>query len=49
MCASRRVTQHWEIVLRMDVGNVKRAMLAHPANLWLINTDLDAATGMGPK
>ena len=22
----------WEIVLRADVGNVKRAMLAHPAN-----------------
>ena len=36
-------TQHWEIVLRADVGNVERAMLAHPAKLWLINTDLDAA------
>ena len=37
------MTQHWEIVLRADVGNVERAMLAHPAKLWLINTDLDAA------
>ena len=36
-------TQRWEIVLRADVGNVERAMLAHPAKLWLINTDLDAA------
>ena len=35
-------TQHWEIVLRADVGNVERAVLAHPAILWLINTDLDA-------
>ena len=44
-------TQAWEIVLRADVGNVERAMLAHPAILWLINTDLDAVadTGMGPK
>ena len=32
----------WKIVLRADVGNVERAMLAHPAKLWLINTDLDA-------
>ena len=24
-------TQHWEIVLRTDVGNVERAVLAHPA------------------
>ena len=36
-------THHWEIVLRADVGNVERAMLAHPAILWLIHTDLDAA------
>ena len=42
-------TQHWEIVLRADVGNMKRAMLAHPAILWLINTDLDAANGYGTK
>ena len=33
----------WKIVLRADVGNVERAMLAHPAILWPINTDLDAA------
>ena len=39
----------WEIVLRADVGNVERAMLAHPAKLWLINTDLDAANGYGTK
>ena len=42
-------TQHWEIVLRADIGNVERAMLAHPAKLWLINTDLDAANGHGTK
>ena len=42
-------TQRWEIVLRADVGNVERAMLAHPAKLWLINTDLDAANGMGTE
>ena len=36
-------THHWEIVLRANVGNVERAVLAHPAKLWLINTDLDAA------
>ena len=39
----------WEIVLRADVGNVERAMLAHPAKMWLINTDLDAANGYGAK
>ena len=42
-------TQHWEIVLRAGVGNVERAMLAHPAMLWLINTDLDAANGYRTK
>ena len=47
-------TYRWEIVLRADVGNVERAMLAHPAKLWLINTDLDAAdcrygTKMSPR
>ena len=39
----------WKFVLRADVGNVERAVLAHPAKLWRINTDLDAAIGMGPK
>jgi hypothetical protein len=28
---------------------VERALLAHPAILWLINTDLDAARGNGTK
>ena len=28
---------------------MKRAMLAHPAILWLINTDLDAANWYGTK
>ena len=42
-------TQHWEIILRADIGNVERAMLAHPAILWLINTNLDAANGYGTK
>ena len=32
----------WKIVLRADVGNVERAMLAHPAKPWLIDTDLGA-------
>src|SRR3990167_379229 len=36
-----------EIVPLADVGNVERAMLAHPSVLWLINTDLDAARGYG--
>ena len=39
--------QHWKIVLRAKVGNVERAMLTHPAKLWRINTDLDAARGYG--
>ena len=26
---------------RAGVGNVQRAMLSYPVNLWLINTDLD--------
>ena len=30
------------IVLRAGIGNVERAMLAHPANLWSIHTDLYA-------
>ena len=34
-------TQPWEIVLRADIGNVQRAMLADPAILWFINADLD--------
>ncbi len=38
-------TERREIALRADVGNVKRAVLAHPAKLCLINTDLDAANG----
>src|SRR5215472_19288102 len=44
---------HWEIILRADVGNVERAVLAHPLILWLINTNLDTANGhstkVGPK
>src|SRR4030095_4826133 len=32
---------------RMGIGNVERAMLAHPAKLWRINTDLFAANGNG--
>src|SRR5262245_19528090 len=35
--------------MRTHVGNVERAMLAHPMILWLINTDLDAAKGYRPK
>src|SRR5215831_2178642 len=37
-------TQPWKIVLHgSGVGNVERAVLAHPTIPWLINTDLDAA------
>ena len=42
-------TQHWEIVLCADVGNVERAVLAHPANLWIIDTDLLADIRYGTK
>ena len=42
-------TQRWEFVLRADVRNVERAMLAHPAILWLIRTDLDAAKRYGTE
>ena len=35
-------THHWEIILRAGVGNVERAVLAHPAKMWLIDTDLSA-------
>ena len=38
-------TQHWEIILSVDVGNVERAVLAHPAIVWLIHTNLDAPDG----
>src|SRR5262245_2774808 len=38
---------HLSSVLHTNVGNVERAVLAHPAILWLINTDLDAAHGNG--
>src|SRR4029077_9226071 len=42
-------TQHWKIALHADVGNVERAVLAHPANLWLINTEFEASNGYGTK
>src|SRR5262245_19192474 len=42
-------TYRWEIVLRADLRNVERAMLAHPVILWLINTDLRAGDGHGTK
>ena len=38
-----------EIVLRADIGNMERAVLAHPAKLWFINTDLDADNGYRTK
>src|SRR5262249_32639963 len=39
-------TQTWKIVLcGAGVGNMERAVLAHPTNLWRINADLDAADG----
>src|SRR5262249_41213412 len=43
-------TQSWKIVLcGAGVGDMKRAMLAHPAIPWLIKTDLGAANGHGTK
>src|SRR5262249_18155156 len=42
-------THGWEIVLLLGVANVKRAMLAYPVNVWLINTDFDAANWYGTK
>src|SRR5215472_145887 len=42
-------TQHWEIVLRIGVGNVERAVFAHPANVWLIDTDLSPPKGYRTK
>src|SRR5262249_23283647 len=41
-------SQLWELVLSADIGNVEWAMLAHPAVMWLIETD-DADDGYGPK
>src|SRR5262249_3927572 len=41
--------QRWEIILRADVGNVKRAMFAYPAKLWRIHTYLEAKKGYGTK
>ena len=38
-----------EFVSRRGFGNVERAVLAHPAKSWFINTDLDAANGYGTK
>ena len=31
-----------KFVLRADIGNMERSVLAYPVNLRLINTDLDA-------
>ena len=39
----------WEIVLRADIVNMERAMLAYPAKPWFINTDFDAAMDIGTK
>src|SRR5688572_30628670 len=42
-------TQHREIVLRADVGNVESAVLTYPTNLLCINTDLDTDNRYGTK
>ena len=44
-----KATANGEIVLRADIGNVVRAMLAHPTPMWLIDTDSSRPTGMDPK
>src|SRR4029434_3559996 len=41
--------QRWEIILCVDVGNVKRAMFAYPAKLWRIHTYLEAKKRYGTK
>src|SRR5262249_30388321 len=41
-------TQRWKIILRgPNVGNVQRAMLAHPAKPWLIKTHLESLIEYG--
>ena len=42
-------TQPREIGLRASVGNVKCAMLAHPAKTGLINTNLNHGGGDGTE
>jgi hypothetical protein len=40
--------QRWKIILGgSDVGNVERAMLAHPTKPWLIKTHLESPIGYG--
>src|SRR5262249_23272055 len=46
---ARDGTKRWKIILRTSVGNVERAMLAHPRKSWIINTDLFATYGYGTK
>src|SRR5262249_1098858 len=43
------VRHEWEIFLLANVGNVKRAMLPHPARCWRINIDLDNGKGHRTK
>src|SRR5262249_49911036 len=41
-------TQPWKVVLHgSGIGNMKCAMLAHPAKLWRINTDPFTPNGYG--
>src|SRR5262245_36411677 len=42
-------TQQGEVILRADVGNVERAMLAHPAVPWVIDADCDTGQRYGTK
>src|SRR5262245_27737793 len=46
---ARDGTKRWKIILRTSVGNVERAMLAHPRKSWIINADLFATYGYGTK
>src|SRR5215471_13723343 len=39
----------WEIILCTDIGNVERAMLAHPAMPWVINPSLSRTRWYGPE
>src|SRR5262249_16412439 len=36
---------HWKSVSLANVGNVQRALLTYPLEIWLINTDLNASNG----
>src|SRR5262249_14555727 len=42
-------TKRRKIVLRTDIRDVERAVLAHPTHMWRIDTDLNAVRGHGTE